>query len=415
MASSTPETGPACISWRQLGVILFARMLVNAQFRIVYPFLPAISRGLGVPLETASLLVTVRALVGTSSPLFGILSDRYGRKAVMLAGLIALCAGAGLGVAGMSIGVVLAGFALLGLAKAAYDPAMQAYVGDTVPYERRGRVLGLIESSWATSWLIGVPAAGFLMARSGWHSPFLAVAGLAVLSLILTWRFLPASHSDRRLGASRHRTAETSGQQPAGWVTRSAVLALVVSTLVVIANENLFMVYGAWLEGQFGLGVTTLGLVSTVVSIAELVACGTAAAIIDRIGKRRALLGGLGLNIVAYLLLPRIAQSLGSALAGLVLLALTSEFCIVSVLPLVSELAPQARGTVMAINAAMMSIGVMVISVIAPRLWDSGGLILVTVVSAIGVGLAALLLWRGVNEAGAPASVNEPLLTSTGM
>jgi hypothetical protein len=59
--------------------ILPARSLINAQFRIAYPFLPAISRGLGVPIEVGSLLLTVRGLIGVSSPLFGYLSDRRGR------------------------------------------------------------------------------------------------------------------------------------------------------------------------------------------------------------------------------------------------------------------------------------------------------------------------------------------------
>ncbi len=79
---------------RTLAVILFARLLINAQFRIVYPFLPVIARGLGLPLEMASLLVGVRSLAGMTSPFYGWLSDRIGRRAVMFGGLLALTAGA---------------------------------------------------------------------------------------------------------------------------------------------------------------------------------------------------------------------------------------------------------------------------------------------------------------------------------
>ena len=56
---------------RTLAIVLYARLLINAQFRIVYPFLPAISRGLGLPLETAALLVSVRSLAGIASPFYG--------------------------------------------------------------------------------------------------------------------------------------------------------------------------------------------------------------------------------------------------------------------------------------------------------------------------------------------------------
>ncbi len=100
------------------------------------------------------------------------------------------------------------------------------------------------------------------------------------------------------------------------------------------------------------------------------------------------------LNTLAYLLLPRLSSALGVTLAALVLVARTSEFAIVSALPLVSELAPEARGTVMAVNSALMSAGIMAVSVIAPRLWSSGGLAWTTAASAGMVMGALVLLWR---------------------
>jgi predicted MFS family arabinose efflux permease len=153
------------------------------------------------------------------------------------------------------------------------------------------------------------------------------------------------------------------------------------------------MVYGAWFESRFGLPVATLGMVSIVISLAELAAAGASAGIVDRVGKHRALLAGLILNALAYLLLPRIAGTLAVTMTAMAVVAMTSEFAIVSALPLVSELAPQARGTVMATNAAVISIGVMIVSVLAPRLWSSGGLALTTALSAAMAALAAVLLF----------------------
>jgi predicted MFS family arabinose efflux permease len=391
---------------RPLAAILFARLLINAQFRIVYPFLPVIARGLGLPLETASLLVGVRALAGMTSPFYGWLSDRIGRRGVMLGGLLALAAGALLlaqGVIAATFGLALAGFVLLGLSKAAFDPAMQAYVSDAVPYERRGRALGIIELTWAGSWLVGVPLAGLLIARFGWQSPFAVLAVLGIAAVFATFRLNPtaqagASGSGNFSHPASHGRLKsplrTVWRRPV-WLTRSTAAMLAVSVLVVTANENLFMVYGAWFESQFGLPVATLGLASIVIAVAELIAAATSAGIVDRVGKRRALLVGLALNALAYLALPRLSGALGVTLATMVLVALTSEFAIVSALPLVSELAPEARGTVMAVNSALISAGVMAVSVIAPRLWSSGGLALTTAVSAGMAAGAGLLLWRG--------------------
>jgi DHA1 family bicyclomycin/chloramphenicol resistance-like MFS transporter len=81
------------LSHQAFGVILLSRLALNMQMRVIYPFLPAISRALGVPLQTTSLLLTARALANLSSPLYGALSDRYGRRALMLGGLAILVSG----------------------------------------------------------------------------------------------------------------------------------------------------------------------------------------------------------------------------------------------------------------------------------------------------------------------------------
>jgi predicted MFS family arabinose efflux permease len=375
--------------------ILPARLLINAQFRIPYPFLPAISRGLGVPLEVASLLLTVRGLLGVTSPLFGYLSDRIGRKPLMLAGLLMLIAGAGLLVTGRSFGMALVAFALLGLAKSSYDPAMQAYVSDVVPYEHRGRALGATELSWSVSWLFAIPASGLLIAHWNWRTPFLLIALLALVSLFGTARLrVPRTSADR--------SSETAMRgNLRGYVrpllSRRTLLILAVSGLVILANENFFIIYGAWMETQFGLAPAGLGLTSVVVSLAELAAAVFSALSVDRIGKHRALFLGLAGNACAYLLLRGLAGSFVGALTGIILLAATSEFAIVSTLPLVSELTLTARGTVMAMNVALTAIAAAAASLVAPRLWSAGGLSSVTTVSAACILLAALLLWLAVS------------------
>jgi len=380
---------------RILATVLYARLLINAQFRIVYPFLPAISRGLGVPLETAALLVGVRSLAGITSPLYGWLADRGDRRVVMLGGLALLVAGAALVAVAPGFGVALIAFVLLGFSKAAYDPAAQAYVSDAVPYERRGRALGITELSWAGSWLIGVPLAGLLIARFGWQSPFAVIAGLGLLGIFATLRLRRSAHSADRSASVDTPAADVqaNAERRLAWLNWPTAAMLAVSVLVVTANENLFMVYGAWFESRFGLPVAVLGLVSVVISLAELAAAGASAGIVDRVGKHRALLVGLILNALAYLLLPRIAGTLAVTMTAMAVVAMTSEFAIVSALPLVSELAPQARGTVMATNAALVSVGVMIVSVLAPRLWSSGGLALTTAVSAAMAAIAAVLLF----------------------
>lgn len=392
--------------------MFFARFALNFPFRMVYPFLPVISRGLNMPLETTSLLLTVRSLAAISSPLYGLLADRRGRQPIMLGGLVALVIGAVLMGITPSFVLALAAFALLGLSKASYDPAMQAYIGDVVPYEGRGKIVGILELPWALAWLIGVPIAGFLIAWVGWHAPFWLAAGLGAISLVATWLSkIPAGglypgwpkvrFSRELRGATEPKDGRSSSLTPASHhlrATRPAITALLVTCLLMAASDNVFVVYGAWFETQFRLPVVTLGLVSVVISVAELVAEGSSAGLADRIGKRRAVLAGMVLNALTYLLLPQLARGLSSALLGIALMILTFEFSIVCLIPLVSELAPAARGTVMALNVAAISLGRMISSLTGPRLWTHGGLAANALVSAGIVLLAAVILWRGVRE-----------------
>jgi predicted MFS family arabinose efflux permease len=376
--------------------ILPARTLINAQFRIAYPFLPAISRGLGVPLEVASLLLTVRGLIGASSPIFGYLSDRLGRKTIMMFGLLTMVAGAALLAFGRSFGLALVAFGLQGLARPSYDPAMQAHVSDSVPYEHRGRALGITEYSWAGSWLLGVPIAGLLIARGGWRAPSVAIALLGLICVLATGRLRtirgPGAKMHEGISAPRATSARRFLTHVRPLMARNTLAILAVSALVILASENFFIIYGVWMENQFGLAPAALGTVSIVVSLAELSAAVLSSVTVDRLGKRRALLGGLAANACSYLLLPMFATSLRSGIFGLVLLALTAEFAIVTVLPLVSELSPEARGTVLAVNTALMSLAAAAASVAAPRLWEAGQLQMVTWICSAAVGLAGALL-----------------------
>jgi predicted MFS family arabinose efflux permease len=374
---------------RLLAAILPARLLINAQFRIVYPFLPAIARGLGVTLETAALLVAFRAAFGAISPLFGYLADRIGRKPLMVAGMVALTSGAALVAASHTFGLALVAFGLLGVAQSAYDPAMQAQIGDVVPLERRARAMGIVELSWSGSWLIGVPAAGFVMARYGWQAPFVVIGmlGLVFTALTLTVREV---RRERTSASERHHGS--AGIR----LPRPVLFALAASALILLANESLFLVYGALMEDRYNLALAALGLASVVVSVAELTGAGVVVAYVDRIGKRKALLTGLLLNAVCFSILPLTLRSLPLALAGIAAVALTSEFSIVTSIVLLSGLAKRSAGLIMSIRTALMWGMVIIASLAAPRFWGAFGFWSVAAMSALAAAAAALCIWRGV-------------------
>jgi predicted MFS family arabinose efflux permease len=392
VAAGQPEKGVAPRSlWGQLILIFTVRTVLNTTHRIVYPFLPALARGLGVSLAAASGLVSVRVWAGLAAPLVGLLIDRYSRRRAMQMALLVFALGGLLLVGLGTLGGAIAAFVLYGLAKVLYDPAMRAYIGDTVPYPQRGRAMGIVELSWSGAWLIGVPAAGLAIQRWGWRAPWAALIGLALVGLVPLSLGLPPA---RRTPSQSSRTPLRTAMR--GWwavLRRQGVVAvLLVSLLLEMGLEIPFIVYGAWLETSFGLSLTSLGLASLVVGLAEASAELSATVLTDSWGKRRSLLMALFGMAASLLLLPVLARlGLVAALAGVALAVLTFEFGFVSFLPLATEVVPDARATLLSLCITASSLGRMAGALSGGWLWQgpSQG---ITWHAAAGAGCALLAM-----------------------
>lgn len=78
---------------------------------------------------------------------------------------------------------------LVNLGDNVFTPAAQAYLGDRIPYDQRGRALAVLEMGWSLSFILCVPLAGLLIDRYGWQSPFvvLTAAGVLVTLLFIGW------------------------------------------------------------------------------------------------------------------------------------------------------------------------------------------------------------------------------------
>lgn len=376
-----PATKPISASKSEnltLGVILFSRTSLNIPVRLSYFFLPAITRGLGVSLYAGSTLVSARSLAGVVAPLFGSESDRRGGRQVMSLGLVFLIVGTAL-VAGLPwYALVLFGFGLLGISKSAYDPAMQSYVGQRVPYERRGRALGLVELAWSGA-LLAMPLCGWLIGHVSWRAPFALVVVLGGISWWLTRRILtPAPQEMERVQADGRRLrdglAALSHSIHYLWQDPQARLALIISALLTLAQDSVLVVYGAWIEDSFGLTLTALGLFTLVISLAELTAELGVAFFSDRVGKRRAVFTSVALLGFGYWLLPRLTGSLTVAAVGTAFVVLVFEFSIVGLIPIISGLNATARGTLMSLNVAAISVGRVVAAPLAVALYEPGDL-----------------------------------------
>jgi len=361
----------------QLLFFVAVKAVLNTMYRMIYPFLPVFARGLGVDIRTMSLALSVRSASGALGPLLAPLSDRKGRAFGMTLGVGLFTAGAAAAFFGRGLALFVAALVLTTIGKYVFDPAMQAHLGDYVPFKRRGTALALTEWGWSFAFILGVPAAGFLIVRFGWRSPFLVLAGLGLAALTILRVFFFGGHGPE--DASRDGIAAGSAGlaghvEKYGAVFRSAAArtALAVIFLGSMANETVNVVFGVWLEDSFGLKIAALGAASAVIGLSELGGETLVAGTIDRIGKMRALFIGFGANAVVSLLLPFGGRSTGTALVALFAFYLTFEFAVVSIIPLMSEILPGARATLLAFYTAAFSLGRAAGAWLSPLLYRRG-------------------------------------------
>jgi DHA1 family inner membrane transport protein len=372
-------------------VMTTCRLVLNTARRFVYPFAPALSRGLGVPLTAVTSLIAVNQATAVLGLFFGPIADRLGYRLMMLSGMILLVAGMFAGGFFPFYGVVLAALFLAGLGKSIFDPALQAYVSERVPFHRRGLAFGFIEFSWAASTLLGIPFIALLIDGLGWRSPFFVMGGLGLLGIVVL-RILIEKDGKRR--AQQRPSIVFKGAWQSLLRERAALGAILYIFLVSVANDNLFVVYGAWLEKRFSLSIIALGIGTSAIGIAELSGESLTAALADRLGLKRAVIGGLIVCSICYAILPLFGQTLAIALVGLFLIFLTFEFMIVTSLSLCTELLPSSRATMMASFLAAAGIGRVLGALIGGPVWLAGGITATTLVSACINGLAlASLSW----------------------
>lgn len=356
-------------------------------YRMVYPFLSIFSAGLGVELGAMSIALTLRSLSGAAGPFLASVADSRGRKTGMLAGTLLFVLGAALPIFWSSYAAFLLTLVLTSVGYLLFIPSMQAFLGDQVSYRRRGLAIAVTELGWSLSFIIGVPIVGILIDRFGWRSPFPLLAALGLIAFFVFTRILPTGEKPRDIQPKVLTNLSKVFTYPL------ALAGLASGMLFSTANETINLIFGVWLEDNFGLKVTALGMVAFVIGMAEFAGEGFVGILTDRFGKIRSINTGLVLNCLAIIFLLRTSGWLGGALIGLFVFYLTFEFTLVSAIPLMSELLPQARATLMAMNLASNSLGRAVGAVLSPILYTAGDEsgILFNAIAAILLNLLAMV------------------------
>jgi MFS transporter, DHA1 family, tetracycline resistance protein len=289
-------------------VFLFIAVLVDSiGFGIILPVLPRLIielTGVGVDRAAAygGWLSFVYALMQFfCAPVLGNLSDRFGRRPVLLFALMALgCDYLIMGLA-PAIGWLFAGRLIAGVAGASFTPAY-AYVADITPPERRAQSFGLMGAAFGIGFIVG-PAIGGLLGSLGSRAPFFTAGAIAIANATLGYFVLPESLPPERRRAFHWMRANPLGtllqmrRYPMVRLVLAALLLWQLAHQVLPSTWAFYTIYKLhWTSAEVGYSLAWVGALMA-----------TAQGVLTRVlipwigGERRAALAGMAAALVAYL------------------------------------------------------------------------------------------------------------------
>ena len=356
-------------------LVLFLIVFVDlVGFGIVLPLLPLYADAFGATGTAIAVLVVSYALSQfLLAPLWGKLSDRIGRRPVLLVGLLGSAASYVLFAFAGSLWMLLLSRILAGVA-GANVPVAQAYIADVTPKERRASGMGLLGAAFGLGFVFG-PALGGILAPISTAAPGLMAAALCATNAFLAFVFLPESLSrDERIerAASRAQTGP-AGISSLRTVVQSPdfVTVLVLSFLVTAAFSVIHPIFPLFADQRFGLDVRGVGWLFAFLGLVSALMQGLfVRRLVPRIGE-----DGLVRLVVFPFLLGFLALAWAPSLwvltLGLAGLAIGFGGALPCIVSLLSRAAPDAlQGSALGIGQSVSSLARVAGPMLGGLAWD---------------------------------------------
>lgn len=360
--------------------LVVARLISNALYRYSPPFVAVIARGLDVTVVQLGTALMIAEFASLLSPVIGRRIDRANRVAVMALGMSLLVVGAAVAASSPHIAVFTVAVFVLNASKVVFDTGFIVWVNDHVPYERRGEVVGVIETSWALGLFLGVSTMGLVTSLVSWRAG-LGVGAIAMaISTVNVLRGLPRreAHAPVSTGASVRIPRE-------GWLIVAAMFCLLG------ASQCIGIMFGPWFEDEFGWTAGALVGVIIALGVVELGASIGSSRVMDLWGKETSVRRGATIMVLSAAVMALAWTVPAPSVVALVVYMLGFEFAIVSILPLAANITPGASGAGLGMAVGAGTSGRAVLSFISPWLYDRSGPA-ASAVLALGLAASAFAL-----------------------
>ena len=311
-------------------------------FTILIPILPFYAEHFGAsPTTVGAVYATLAVCSLLSSPFWGRLSDRIGRKGVLIAAQVAGLLGFSLLAAGTALWTIFVARGIEGLGGGGLG-VTQAYVTDVTRPSERARAFGLVGATYGLGFLIG-PAVASVLVRYGYAVPFRLAAALAGLTVVLTIVVLPNSK-----GAVQAATLADVRASLGSPVLGRLILTQFAFALAFTSWVTVFALFAERVVGFGAAQTANTFILSSVVGIVVQVAL--IGRLVDRFGEGRIAIAGFACAVVAFAGVPFVTTP-AALFAFIVLWSASSALIRPSVFALLSAVAPaDQRGTILGVN-----------------------------------------------------------------
>ncbi|HZZ91238.1 MAG TPA: MFS transporter [Usitatibacter sp.] len=282
-----------------VAALAFLQFAVILDFMIVAPLGALVMPALGMSPRQFGLIVSAYAFsAGASGLLVAGFADRYDRKKLLLffyTGFVLGTLWCGLA---NSFHALLAARIVTGIFGGVIGSVVMAIATDLFEPHQRGRVMGVIQTSFAASQILGLPIGIYLANRWNWHAPFLMMVAIGIVAgLVVAWKLKPvAAHLEERQEHSPWMHLYHTVREPRHW---SAFL-----TMMLLATGGfMLMPFGsAYIVNNLGVPITSLPTIYLVTGIFTIFIGPLVGRIADRTGKYPVFVAGSVLSIVMVLI-----------------------------------------------------------------------------------------------------------------
>jgi len=355
---------------RNLLLLVSSLLVVMLGFGMVIPVFPFLIEKLGASGSVLGILIATSAFTEfIFGPFWGSLSDRVGRKPILMVGLFGYALSMFLFGIASEIWMLITFRALSGVLSSAAIATTMAYIGDSTSEKARGGGMGILGAVGGAGTVIG-PGIGGLLAGGSLSTPFFVSASLAMISLLFVGFFLPESLAPGALTRQHKNTSFFHFPNLWSALTGPIGLFLLIAFLATFGTSNFDAVFGLYMLRKLGYGPEQVGGILTLVGTIALVCRGLLTGIVTaHWGEIKVIRTSLIAGGIAFILL-LLANTYTAVLLTTGLFTFSITFLRPSIHSITSKRTAIGQGASMGLSNSFVSLGRMAGPIFAGVIFD---------------------------------------------